>query len=493
LSISLTKNKMKKFFAGFLLVSLVFITTGCEKKDPNQGRIIPVGQNYKMQVWTAEEGETINALAREFISATRTSGLNINIITFSSEEVLQKTLLEKMAEGTGPDVVFTTGEWIYKNKNKLIPAKKTEEFTADRFAATFVRSAGEAMIQDGLIYGMPLAVDSLALIYNEDHLISRLLNRNSPGSTWQEFREDIEKLTKTDNSLERFAVSGAAIGRMDNLNYGFEILENLMLQLGTTFFTPDGTSAYFASSVGVMSNGARKNFGEEAINFFTSFSKPQYKNYSWNEMLADKNQKNLDFNTFIKGKTSIVFGFSRDLAVIKNMISNWNLRDGKHISEKNIKVAFLPQFAESNTTSSRLVIAKVLGFAVPRTAENSELSWKFLKFLAKKEIASSFHNTTKLPTARLDLIVEQASDPDLGFFVRQAKFAKNNFLPIDEKEFRQDLSKITQEIVEKKVNNPMKLLKKLEKDISVKLKEYLSLEKQMHRPLKKVLSTTSKK
>lgn len=484
---------MKRFFAGFLLMAAVFLITGCEEKDPNKGRIIPVGQNYKMQVWTAQEGETLDALGREFISATKAAGLQINVVSFSSEELLQQTLLDKMAEGQGPDVVFTTGEWIYKNKNKLIPLVQSEGFTADRFAATFVRAAGESMVQNGEIYGVPIAVDSLALIYNEDHMITRLLDRNSPGETWREFREDTEKLTKEDNSLTRFAVSGAAIGRTDNLNYGYEILENIMLQMGAKFFTPDGTAAHFASTTGILSNGSRKNFGEEALNFFTSFAKPQYKNYSWNESLADREKFGRDFNTFIKGKTSMVFGFSRDLALIKKKIANWNIKDGKHISEKNIRVDFFPQFAGEENVANKMVVAKVLGFAVPRTAEHQKLSWSFLKFLAKKDIASSFYNATKIPTARLDLITEQASDPELGFFVRQAKFAKNNFLPVDSKEFKREMSNLVQDVISKKSNNSLKLLKNLERKITENLKEYLTLEKVIQRPIKKKPSVAETK
>lgn len=480
---------MKRFFAGFAMMAVLFLATGCEEKNPNKGRVIPVGQNYKMQVWTAQEGDAIDALGKEFISATKAAGLNINVVSFSSEDLLQKTLLDKMAEGGGPDVIFTTGEWIYKNKNKVVPLVQSEGFTADRFAATFVSAAGEAMVQDGEIYGVPMAVDSLALIYNEDHLITRLLDRNSPGETWREFREDVEKLTKTDNSITRFAVSGAAIGRMDNLNYGYEILENMMLQMGTKFFTPDGTAAAFASSTGIMPNGSRKNFGIEAINFFTSFAKPQYKNYAWNEMLADKNEFSRDFNTFIKGKTSIVFGFSRDLDLIKKKITGWNTQDGKRISEKNVRIDFLPQMEDG----SKMVVAKVLGFAVPVTAEHQPLSWSFLKFLAKKEVASSFHNATKLPTARLDLIVEQASDPELGFFVRQAKFAKNNFSSIDSGELKKNFTELAQEVVTKKTNVSLKLLKNLETKITKNLKEYLTLEKQIKRPIKKKPIVTENK
>jgi ABC-type glycerol-3-phosphate transport system substrate-binding protein len=126
-----------------------------------------------------------------------------------------------------------------------------------------------------------------------------------------------------------------------------------------------------------------------------------------------------------------------------------------------------------------------LGFAVPKTAEHQSLSWSFLKFLAKKDVASSFYNVTKLPTARLDLIVEQASIPELGVWVRQAKFAKNNFMPVDRELFKQEFSATVQEIVDKKLTSSLKLLKKLEAKISKNLKEYLTLEKVIQRPVKK--------
>jgi len=71
-----------------------------------------------------------------------------------------------MSESTGPDIVLTNGEWVAYNKNKLVPRLNDVSFTPDLFRNTFVRSANETLIQDEMVYGVPLGVDTLGIIYN---------------------------------------------------------------------------------------------------------------------------------------------------------------------------------------------------------------------------------------------------------------------------------------------------------------------------------------
>jgi len=139
--------------------------------------------------------------------------------------------------------------------------------------------------------------------------------------------------------------------------------------------------------------------------------------------------------TFVHGKVSMIFGYSRDLERIKNLIETRKAKGEITISEKNVRVAFFPQFEDPNVSASREIIGHVRALAVPRTSKNSEIAWKFLKFAIKKDNLKSFNDLSGLPTARLDLIQEQESIPHLGIFVRQAKFARPNFMPISKSEF----------------------------------------------------------
>lgn len=473
---------MKKIVAVFGIVLLGAIFSGCQKKqDPV--RIVPAGQVARMQVWTSREKEAVDALAREFVSAVKIPGLLIDVVGFESDEILQRELVDKLAEGTGPDVVLTDGEWIATNIGKLIPLVQEEGFGINEYGSSFVRIASELLIQNNDIYGVPLAVDTLALFYNEEHLIDSLLNRNQPGRTWQEFRQDTEALTKQDNSFSRFARSGAAIGRTDNVKYGVELLENIMVQYGTPFFSEDQTEAMFASTMGVTPEGKRQNFGVEGVKFFTSFANSQYKNFSWNEHLASRDDVNQEFTPFVHGDVSMVFAYPEDFKIVQTLIaSNKKLFSGT-MSEKNMHVAMFPQMLDSENATNRVIVGRLFAGAVPRTTQFSDQAWSLLKYLSKRDTQAGFHEATGLPTARLDLITEQAAEPEMGVFARQAKFARSNVIPTDKNLFLQALSTIIQRV--NTGGDGEQLLKALEGEMTRARQEELRREKMIKRDEKK--------
>lgn len=473
---------MKKFFAILGMVLLGASFSGCQKKE-EPARIVPAGQIARMQVWTSREGETIDALAREFVSAVQIPGLLVDVVSFDSDEILQRKLVDVLAEGKGPDVVLTNGEWIASNTEKLIPLEQGEGFGISEYGASFVRLASELLIQEDNIYGVPLAVDTLAVAYNEEHLIDRLLNRNQPGRTWTEFRQDVELLTKQDNSFSRFARSGVAMGRVDNVHHGAFLLENIMLQHGTPFFSEDNTVAKFASTMGVTPEGKRQNFGVEGVKFFTSFANNQYKNFSWNQHLAAYDDVNREFTSFVNGDVSMVFVSPEDIYTLQTLIaSNKSLLSGT-ISEKNMHVAFLPQILDPENSTSRVILGELFAGAVPRMTPFSDQAWRFLKYLSKKDTQSGFHDATKLPTARLDLIVEQAAEPEIGIFARQAKFARSNLIPTDKNSFRRQLEMVVQRVNEGE--DAEKLLRSLETEMTYERREELKRDKMIKRDIQK--------
>jgi ABC-type glycerol-3-phosphate transport system substrate-binding protein len=469
---------MKKIFAVFGIILMGLTFSGCEKK-PESATTTQSGEGVEMQIWTARESEIIKALSKEFISAVNMPGIKVDVVTFESDEILQKTLIEKMAEGEGPDVVLTNGDWIAVNTKKLVPLKLKQGFGMNEYGASFVRIASELLIQKNAIYGMPLSVDTLAIVYNEEHLIDRLENRNHPGRTWREYKKDVELLTKQDKSFNRFARAGTAIGRTDNTKRGIELLENIMLQYGTPFFSEDQTTATFASTEGVTPEGRRQNLGVTGLRFFTSFANEKYKNFSWNEYLASSEDINKEFSAFAKGDVSMVFAYPKDLKTIQSLIKS----EKGGISEKNMHVAMLPQILDPENLTSRIVLGELFASAVIGTTKYPNTSWKLLKFLSKRNIQSGFHDATGLPTARLDLILEQAAKPERGIFARQAKFARSNLMPINKISFKKELDFLVRKI--NKGGNGEELLSALESKMSYVRQEKLKQDKLVKRNTEK--------
>ncbi len=422
---------MKKLWVLILGVSVLFMS-GCERRDavtnPNQ---TPGSNLAVINIWTTDQPRFFESLGQEFAVKVANSNLRFNVVSFDDEVEMQEVLVNALAEGGGPDIIFTKGEWIAQNPKKLTFAKTELGFTPENFRNTFVQSANDALlVNEKDILGVPMAVDSLALIFNDEHLTDRLPDRNTPATTWVGLQEDAAVLSKQDNSFERFTVSGAALGRTDNINYGPEIIENLMLQSGVEFFDETQTLATFDKSETLSEGGRSVNAGVEAVNYFTSYADERYKNYSWNSTLADSTSDEKDLRTFATGKTSMIFAKAQDLPRLQAIIKDLKASNQTYIDDKNIRVAFLPQVEDPQISPNRKVVGTVKALAVTRNTKYPETSWQFLKFAIQKDNLQKWHEETLMPSPRLDLLLEQEQVPLVGIYVRQAKFARANLMPL---------------------------------------------------------------
>lgn len=426
---------MKKFL---IIIGILFFSStvlvGCEKKEAPQKLATNASAN-EFHVWTTQHPDFLNVTAREFLAGAGFPSVQPKVTAFENETEMQKFLVEKMAEGVSPDVIFTDTEWIYLNRKKIIALKGDPLFTPTAFDAAYVKAATEPLISEEAILGIPLSVETLALIYNSELLIDGLEDRNVPGKTWAEIKDDATKLTQTDNSFSRIAVSGIAIGDLDSTKYGVDVLKNILIQNGLDFFTEDQQNATLANQAIIGEDGSKNGILATGIEFVRSFSDSRFKQFSWTKQLIESESEK-DFDAFVRGKTAMVFGYPTDVDYLKELIA----KTSRSIAGKSIATALFPQ----NSNKSKDLLAKVKAFAVPKTARNPEVSWNFLKYMSKKKIHQKFFETTKIPTARLDLITEQAQTPLIDTFVRQAKFARTLVFPkpIPQEDFDEDLKKI---------------------------------------------------
>ncbi len=451
----------------FLFLGIALLMWGCTEKVPP-----PPPITGTIQLWTTTQPDFFEALGREFASEITASDLQFQIVIFDTESALEKTLTNALAEGTGPDIVVSEGDWIFHHQKKFLPLSGDETFSSKKFAELFVPASAELLTDEQGIWGIPLGVDTLALIFNEAHFSEHLSDTPIPAKQWKELLPQIKSLTKPDNSLQRFERSGIALGRIDNVTRGSEVLEHLLVQMVKNLFSPDGTEAFFATSTGVTSEGQRVNFGQEALRFFLNFSRDGSENFSWNELLADKNSEEKDFQTFAEGKVSLIFANAQDFwKLYYNMLGHPDT-----ISQNNARVALFPQFDSSQ--SDAVFLANVLALAVPRSADDPTLAWQFLKFAAQPQNLQIFARDSHWPSARIDILKEQESDPILGIFAEQAQRARVARFPLLEKEFLAELSAFVQEIFRNEVA-PNDGFTRLEEKLSQKLEKQKILEKQL--------------
>jgi len=414
---------MKK---GFYLLLFSLFLWGCEKKEVPLFSFAP---DTELEIWTASESEFWDALGREFLAKINVPNLEVSITSFESETELQEVFIHSLAVGKGPDIIFTNGNFVSENKSKFLPLISDDSLTIEKFKRIFVPASHDLLIDEQNIVGVPIGVDTLALIYNTE-----LLEELEVPVTWEEFKELSKQLTKTDNSLARISRSGTALGRVDNIRRGVGVLENLLVQMVGDLFSEDNLTAIFAQNQGVTSSGKRMKFGLDALNFFLSFAKTPHPNFSWNDIYAQD-----DFTAFLEGKVAMIFGNSRDLFSLY-----YNITKNSPISSNHIKVSFFPQFESPEKSSVRQVLADISVLGVARSSDKEMLAWEFLKFAVQKENMRGFFEMTKLPSSRQDLLLEQEVETEV--FARQAKLALGQSLPLRRAEFQEGLRAMVNDI-----------------------------------------------
>jgi ABC-type glycerol-3-phosphate transport system substrate-binding protein len=285
-------------------------------------------------------------------------------------------------------------------------------------------------------------------------------------------------LSEPDNSLQRFSHSGAAIGRVDNVMRGTEILENVMFQLVKDFFSEDRLEAIFGQNSGITSGGVRHNFAAEALRFFTSFAdmSSSVSPSVWNEFLVSKNSEGKDFQMFLDGKVSMVFGHTGDVKMILETIEKSTLAN--ILSSAHVRVAPLPQFGTSDIPAQKRVVARVIALAVPHSSKEPSLAWQFLKFALRPDSLRGFYQVSKIPSPKSDLLLEQEGDALFGAFASQTPFARPLLFPLDRLYFQKNLQEVASEVIAHTLS-PEEALTRLEKKFTQKLKRESELKKKI--------------
>lgn len=401
--------------------------SGCFEKPPTQKTQKPAKVElvyYKL----FDDEDVMNPLIQQYQSEH--PNVVINYRKFTDPAEYEKLIVNELAEGEGPDIFSMPNSWFLRNSKKLTPLDP-KVFSPKGFAESFVRVAENDLVladQDGneKVYGIPLTVDTLALYYNKSFFEDKIPSRGRPAETWEELKEDVFKLTKKDNSFERFELSGIALGRSDNLLRALDVYYLMMIQYGVKFYNDNYSQAVFAQQKSITPAGVSITPAQEALKLFTSFALPSNKNYSWNSYLADPNSATKEIDTFAKGKVAMIFGYSYLYQQILDQVEDLKSKGIKTINISDIKIAPAPQVNDPKTsTQKRDAYANYFAETVSRTSEHSDVAWDFLLFISSKENLKFYNEKTHRPTSRRDMIDDQMKDPVYGVFAEQIGYAES--------------------------------------------------------------------
>ena len=342
-----------------------------------------------LEFWGVEDD---NAVWRDLIDGLKQDYPYISV-TYRrfDRESYESTLINRLAEGTGPDVFFLKNSWVQEDKDKILPLPaKLFDYTARDFRNEFVDVASADMITDsGAILGFPLFVDTLALFYNKD--IFNSSGVASPPTTWDELLLVSDKVTKRD---EKGMVTrgGLALGNARNTENYFEIISILILQNGDSIVGSDGRSI-------VLEEKAK-----DAVEFYRTFANIVSPNFSGN--LGSKSS----LDALADGSVAMAIGFSQDLKRVR--------AKNPHIS---LGIAPLPQVASSPAKNYGSYYFPV----VSKLSKNPKAAWDFLFYMSSRGTAKKYLELTSRPASRRDLIQAGSPTDDLDVFYRQSLSAKS--------------------------------------------------------------------
>ncbi|OGY65019.1 MAG: hypothetical protein A3I24_03200 [Candidatus Harrisonbacteria bacterium RIFCSPLOWO2_02_FULL_41_13b] len=381
----MTLSRRKITFIGVVLLVAIIVTglfiIGKRREDP--------GATGTIKIWGVFDGiEIFRPLIGEFQKSN--PGVNVEY-TKINPDTYEQDLINGLATAQGPDLFMFHNSWLPKHFDKLLPLSESE-LPIVTFRKLFPSIVEQDFAPDGVIYALPLYIDTLAMFYNKDILDTKGIAL--PPKTWAEFQNLVPKLRELDRS-GKVLTAGAAIGGSErSINRATDILNLLMLQSGAPMVKSDFTAAEFSQK------------GLQSLNFYTQFASPASPYYTWNDSLP------YSIDHFIEGNAAIMFNYSHQIPIIKS---------------KNpfLEFAVAPML-QPKEAQNTINWANYWGMAVSAKTPKSKAAWSFIQWLTTNEQpALQYLKATKRPPALRSLMDNFATNPDLSVFSAQTLTARS--------------------------------------------------------------------
>jgi multiple sugar transport system substrate-binding protein len=419
---------VRRFLAFSLLAAVgLGLLSGCVKKE--QTVVQKVSKVNLVFYGLFDDEDVFQPLIQQY--SEKHPNVTVTYKKFTDPVEYMNVIINELAEGGGPDIFEAPNYWFLKNVKKMTPVP-VQTFSPQQFQQTFVDVATNDLIlhdpADGQykVYGIPMYVDTLALYYNNATYQDAIPDQGRPAATWDGLKDDVYKLSKPDNSFERFAVAGIAMGRSDNIARAIDILYMLMLQYNTQFYNSSFSRTAFVNQQVTDSTGLLINPATEALRLYTSFALPANKNYSWNEYLATAGSPVEEMETFARGKVAMIFGYSYLYSQILTEIKDLQAKGEQTIDPNDVRISVVPQINDPATsTQKRVSYANYYADTVSRTSQHPAEAWDFLQFISSKTNLQYYNSKTHYPTSRRDMLDDQMKDPIYGVFAQQTGYAES--------------------------------------------------------------------
>lgn len=261
-----------------------------------------------------------------------------------------------------PDIFMVHNSWAGDYENYTRPSNIIDFET---FKNTFVKSVVADFGDEDrkLVYGVPLWIDTLAIIYNKDLLLEVAVS--TPPTTWPSFKSLAQNLTvKNGNNIVR---AGFAAGTASNTSFAMELFHVLMRQNGVEITNSQGAPIFSENQNTLI-----------ALEYYKSFSSNT--GNTWSRDLPS------DAQMFIEGKLAMMVGTSYRYREILRVNESFNLG-------LDIGISQLPQLQGQDQPIYNW--ADYWGNMVALNRPNTSAAWAFLDWLSKPAQLRKLHTNVK--------------------------------------------------------------------------------------------------
>lgn len=401
----------------YLSLVILFITTmgfGCKGlSGTEQQAVKPTVLNY----WTVYND---TAQLQKFATAFQQQYPQITVnIRKVRDDQFNDLFVNALADDVPPDIVSINTRDLRNYQDRLSEMPKSVEMShsyvtgkyfketviekntvalpsAVAIKSNFVDVVSNDAVIGGKIYGLPLAVDTMAIYYNRD-----LLDQSGiaePPANWDEFMAAVKATTKFDKD-GNIIQSGVALGTGNNISRAFDILSLLMLQSGVKI-----SKGYYVSFAEGLEQAQLKHPIFLALRFYTDFARDDREVYSWNEKMRDS------LENFTRGKSAFYFGFAYDYSAIKS-----------RAPQLNLEIIPMLQLNPDKPVN----VANYWIESVTKKSKKKNEAWAFINFMASPENIKTYTKATRRPSPLRSQVKEQKTDPILSPFAGQILQAEN--------------------------------------------------------------------
>jgi multiple sugar transport system substrate-binding protein len=419
---------------GFLLLIFILMLLGIIPglKKTNTGPVV----KGTIIVWTIDE----NKQAVDFWENTLKKfkqlypGVTVTHRGFPTKDVYEATLLDALSAGEGPDVFQIENTAVPRYANKIVPASETQ-FSLQTLRDLFPKVVEQDFAADGKVSGLPLSIDTLALLYNRNLFDQAALQ--APIS-WENFQDIVPRLTKVQDL--KITTAGAAFGTSEkNIETASDILGLLIMQNGIKMTDDKFTRVTFDEQKGV-----------DALSFYTSFANPTSPAYTWNENMPNA------IDAMSQEQVAMIIDYSSAIQKIKERNNFLDIGIGE-----------VPSPQEQIDKNKKMSFARYPGFVVSKQTKSNSIAWQFIATITtNQEITKNFVTQTQKPPALRSLLLSMKNDPQLSVFVRQALVA-SSWRQIDDRLVKNEFSKMITAVNEQ--TNPWSAIKDAANNISEKM------------------------